>query len=93
MTDEIVTPVDSNDVLDEAALDRIRALDITSCDFCPDGCVDPECYRCYSPLRPECLRQLAANLATAAGLCRSFALARGTRQEAWRPGCGWPAPW
>lgn len=63
----------------------VRDLDLTSCDFCGDGCCDPDCYRCYSPLRPENLRTLAKNLAAAAMLCRAWQM-RGD-DPAWRPGC------
>lgn len=63
----------------------IRDLDLTSCDFCGGGCCDPDCYRCYSPLRPENLRTLARNLATAAMLC--LAWQRRDEDPTWRPGC------
>lgn len=67
-------------------------VEITSCDCCPEGCVDHDCYQCYSPLRPENLRRLAKNLATAAALLRSFELGRAA-WWAWTPGCGEGAPW
>jgi hypothetical protein len=66
-------------------LARIRELDLTSCDFCGDGCCDPDCWRCYSPLAPDNLRTLAGNLKIAAMLCRAWEL-RG-QEPAWRPGC------
>lgn len=66
-------------------------FEMSSCDFCPDGCCDLDCYRCYSPLRPENLRTLAENLAIAAALCWSWHLGHGVWQV-WQPGCGWSAP-
>jgi len=39
--------------LTEVDLERIRDLDLTSCDFCGGGCVDADCYHCYASLRPE----------------------------------------
>ena len=72
--------------LTEEDLARIRAIDLTSCDFVGDsGCCDPDCWRCHSPLCPENLRTLAKNLAQAAMLCRAWQL-RGEDPE-WRPGC------
>lgn len=71
--------------LTEEDLQQIRDLDLTSCDFCGGGCCDPDCYRCYSPLRPENLRTLAQNIATAAMLCRAHQLL--DEDPAWRPGC------
>ena len=51
-----------------------------------DGvCSDPDCWRCYSPLRPENLRRLAGNLAIGAALCRAWQH-RGD-DPTWRPGC------
>lgn len=58
----------------------IAALDIMSCDVCSDGCVDHD-----SSLRPECLKRLVANRATAAALCRSWQLGR---IVGWTPGSG-----
>ena len=69
----------------EEVLQRIRDLDLTSCDFTSNGCTDDDCYRCYSPLRPENLRSLAKNIAAAAMLCRSWNLR--DQQPDWRPGC------
>ena len=73
----------------EAELQRtrelMRDLDLTSCDFTSSGCTDDDCYRCYSPLRPENLRSLAKNIAAAAMLCRSWNLR--DQQPDWRPGC------
>lgn len=67
-------------------VDSIRDLGLTSCDFCgDDGCCDPECWRCHSPLRPENLRRLAGNFATAAMLCRAWQMR--ADDPAWRPGC------
>lgn len=61
-------------------------IELTSCDFVGDeGCVDPDCWRCHSPMGPENLRTLAKNLAAAAMLCRAWEL-RGA-DPAWRPGC------
>ena len=72
--------------LTEADLKMIRDLDLTSCDFVGDsGCVDPDCWRCHSPLRPESLRTLAKNLAAAAMLCHAWQMRED--QPAWRPGC------
>ena len=69
----------------EEVLQRIRDLDLTSCDFTSNGCTDDDCYRCYSPLRPENLRSLAKNIAAAAMLCRAWNLR--DQQPNWRPGC------
>lgn len=71
----------------DADIQRIvRDLDLTSCDFVGDsGCVDLDCWRCHSPLRPENLRTLARNLAAAAMLCRAWHLR--DLEPAWRPGC------
>ena len=69
----------------EEVLQRIRDLDLTSCDFTSNGCTDDDCYRCYSPLRPENLRSLARNIAAAAMLCRAWNLR--DQQPDWRPGC------
>jgi hypothetical protein len=69
----------------EADLQRIRDLDLSSCDFCESGCSDPDCWRCYSPLRPDNLRRLAKNLAVAAMLCRAWD--QRDVDPAWRPGC------
>jgi hypothetical protein len=45
-------------------------IELYSCDFVGDrGCCDPECWRCHSPLRPDNLRTLSKNLATAGNLC------------------------
>ena len=76
---------DDDAPLSEEALQRIRDLDLTSCDFTSNGCTDDDCYRCYSPLRPENLRTLAKNIAAAAMLCRSWNLR--DQQPDWRPGC------
>lgn len=46
-------------------------LDLTSCDFCGGGCVDPECWQCYSPIGPHALRRLAENIKVAAMLTRA----------------------
>lgn len=65
----------------------LRDLDLSSCDFVGDsGCVDPDCWRCHSPLGPENLRTLAANLASAALLCRAWQLRDVC--PTWKPGCG-----
>ena len=69
----------------EADLQRIRDLDLSSCDFCESGCSDPDCWRCYSPLRPDNLRRLAKNLAVAEMLCRAWD--QRDVDPAWRPGC------
>jgi dihydrofolate reductase len=51
-----------------------------------DGvCSDPDCWLCYSPLRPENLRTLAKNLATAAMLYRAWRLR--DEDSNWQPGC------
>ena len=71
--------------LPEVTLQMIRDLDLTSCDFCGDGCCDEDCYRCYSPLRPENLRTLAKNLSAAAMLCRAWNMHDAV--PTWRPGC------
>lgn len=72
--------------LTEAGLQRLGDLYLISCDFVGDsGCCDPDCYHCYAPLRPENLRTLAQNLATAAALCRSWSMH--DVEPAWRPGC------
>lgn len=72
--------------LTEADLQRLRDLDLSSCDFVGDsGCVDPECWRCHSPLRPENLRAFAKNIATAAMLCRAWS--HRDLDPAWQPGC------
>ena len=72
--------------LTEADLKMIRDLNLTSCDFVGDsGCVDPDCWRCHSPLGPENLCALAKNLAAAAILCRAWQMR--DDQPAWRPGC------
>jgi hypothetical protein len=93
VTDDLITPVADDEVDDVVigaeSMRRIRALNITSCDFCPDGCVDLDCYRCYSPLNPDGLRRLAANLATAAALCQAWQLGR---IAGWIPGGGQAAP-
>jgi hypothetical protein len=69
--------------------DLIRQL--TSCDFVGDsGCCDPNCWQCHSPLCPENLRRLAKNLASAAMLCRAWAL--NDEQPSWQPGCSMDAP-
>jgi hypothetical protein len=79
-------PEDDDDApLSEEVLQRIRDLDLTSCDFTESGCTDDDCYRCYSPLRPENLRTLAKNIAAAAMLCRAWNLR--DQQPDWRPGC------
>jgi hypothetical protein len=87
--------------LTEADLKMIRDLDLTSCDFVGDsGCCDPDCWQCHSPLRPENLRRLAENLATAAILCRAWQLGWVAGSDPrmddgspeWRPGCGSEAP-
>ncbi len=67
-------------------IERLRDLDLTSCDFCGGGCCDPDCYRCYSPLRPENLRTLAQNLANVAMLCWAWQLREVC--PTWKPGCG-----
>jgi hypothetical protein len=89
LLDEMVAQLEATvppDVpLTEADLQRIRDLDLASCDFCESGCSDPDCYRCYSPLRPENLRALAKNLAAAAMLCRAWD--QRDVDPAWRPGC------
>ena len=70
----------------EALYAFVRDTDLSSCAFVGDsGCVDPDCWRCHSPLRPENLRTLAKNLAAAAMLCRAWN-ARDL-EPAWRPGC------
>lgn len=70
----------------EEVIRRVRALDLTSCDFAGDaGCAYPECWRCYSPLRPENLRALAANITIASMLCRAWRLCRD--DSTWWPGC------
>lgn len=70
-------------------LRQLGLLGLTSCDFVGDsGCVDPECWRCHSPLRPENLCTLAKNLATAAMLCWSWQLRNAC--PTWKPGCGEP---
>lgn len=62
-------------------------FDLSSCDAVGDsGCTDPDCWRCHSPLRPENLRTLADNLATAAMLF--FAWQLRAVCPAWQPGCG-----
>jgi len=72
--------------LTEEALQRIRDLNLTSCDFVGDsGCVDPDCWQCHSPIGPENLRTLAKNIATAAMLCRAWQLHG--EDPAWSPGC------
>lgn len=72
--------------LTEADLQRIRDLNLTSCDFVGDsGCCDPDCWQCHSPIGPEHLRQLAKNIVSAAMLCRAWQ-ERGEHPE-WRPGC------
>jgi len=71
----------------EEALKIVRDLGLTSCDFVGDeGCCDPDCWRCHSPLRPENLRTLADNLATAALLCYAWRLRETC--PTWKPGCG-----
>jgi hypothetical protein len=75
----------------EAFYAFVRDTNLTSCDFCGDsGCCDPDCWKCHSPLRPENLQRLAANLATAAMLCRSWA--RCDEDPTWRPGCDLETP-
>jgi hypothetical protein len=83
---------DERDVVDlsaaerEEILKRVRELDLSSCDFVGDsGCVDPDCWRCHSPLSPENLRTLAQNLATVALLCFAWGLRDAC--PAWSPGC------
>ena len=71
--------------LPEVDFKMIQELDLSSCDFCPSGCTDDDCYRCYSPLRPENLRTFAKNLVAAAMRCRSWQLR--DKDPAWRPGC------
>jgi len=91
--------------LTEADLQRIRDLDLSSCDFVGDsGCVDPDCWQCHSPIGPESLRQLAKNLAAAAALCRAHRLGFDEGMDTagvgegypssqpWSPGCRRPAP-
>ena len=82
---EAELPEEDDGPVSEEALQRIRDLDLTSCDFTSNGCTDDDCYRCYSPLRPENLRSLARNIAAAAMLCRSWNLR--DQQPDWRPGC------
>ncbi len=63
-----------------------QSLELTSCDFVGDsGCIDPDCWRCHSPLSPTNLRTLAANLADAAMLCRAWQMR--DDNPSWRPGC------
>jgi len=70
----------------EASRKLILDLDLTSCDFVGDsGCVDPNCWRCHSPLSPSNLRTLAENLATAGKLSRAWQLR--DVDPAWFPGC------
>lgn len=82
--------------MDNDDLSFMRQL--TSCDFVGDeGCCDPDCWRCHSPLRPENLRTLAENLRRAAALCEAFDLGGDmwdvdARIGRWRPGCGKAAP-
>lgn len=61
-------------------------LDLYSCAVGDSGCTDPTCWTCHSPLRPENLRTLADNLATAAMLFFAWQL-RAVCPE-WQPGCG-----
>ena len=71
-------------------------LDLCSCDFVGDsGCVDPDCWRCHSPLGPENLRTLAKNLAIAAALCRAHHLGFDEGMDAAGVGEGYPSarPW
>jgi hypothetical protein len=59
---------------------------MSCCDFVGDsGCSDPACWRCHSPLRPDNLRRLAQNLATAGQLMRAWQLC--SEDPAWYPGC------
>lgn len=51
-----------------------------------EGCCEPDCWWCHSPLGPENLRRLAENLATAALLCCAWQL--GDLCPTWEPGCG-----
>ena len=82
---EAEMPEEDDGPVSQEVLQRIRDLDLTSCDFTSNGCTDDDCYRCYSPLRPENLRSLAKNIAAAAMLCRSWNLR--DQQPGWRPGC------
>ena len=68
------------------ALHAFMRDNLSSCDFVGDsGCVNPDCWRCHSPLRPENLRTLAKNLQAAAMLCRAWHLRE--IDPTWRPGC------
>lgn len=59
---------------------------LTSCDFVGDeGCIDPECWQCHSPLSPTHLRTLAKNLAIAGMLCQAWWWR--DQHPTWRPGC------
>lgn len=88
LLDEVVTRLESTVIeevpLTEADLQRLGDLYLFACAACGDGCCDPECYHCYSPLRPENLRTLAQNFATAAMLCRAWNMR--DNDPAWRPG-------
>ena len=82
--------------LTEADLKMLRDLDLSSCDFVGDsGCVDSDCWRCHSLLRPENLRTLAKNLASAAALCRAYRLGFDEGMDAAGVGEGYPSgrPW
>lgn len=84
--DELLAAPDDDKPLTEADLQSIRDLNLTSCDFVGDsGCCDPDCWQCHSPIGPENLRRLAANIAAAAMLCRAWQLREG--DPAWYPGC------
>ena len=84
--DDLLARAPEETPLSKADLKMIRDLDLSSCDFVGDsGCIDPDCWRCHSPLGPENLRQLAKNLVAAAMLCREWKL-RGDDPN-WWPGC------
>jgi hypothetical protein len=91
-----------------ASLDHVHVelyeglnIELTSCGFVGDeGCIDPTCWQCHSPVGPTNLRALAKNLAIAAMLCRAWQLGWTVGSDPrmddgapeWRPGCGSEAP-
>lgn len=94
--DDLVDYMDES--LSEEDLQGVRATlrNLTSCDFVGDsGCVDPDCWQCHSPIGPRNLRQLAKNIATAAGLCRAHSLGFDEGMDTAGVGEGYPSsrPW
>lgn len=84
-------PAVGGQLLDGVLVERLLSasfLDtIRSCDGCGDqGCCDPTCWYCHSPMGPENLRLLAQNLGTAGFLCTAWQNAK--RSPSWEPGCG-----